>query len=249
MDIEKLKAEFEQSECFKRLEHVAQYTFFEFGAYIKRTDVPADIEKKCGKLITALLFSWSAWKEAKAQAVPYESCSIKSHEIIINETKSELIDGYDIAKEDEYLLESLVYRGACIGKAQAVSEGFVLVEKTKLMQIIGSAAIIEPITRGNPLMSKYKTELDFILSTVRAMIEAQEQKITELKVEWASDCFNCGHHEAIIYSTASEASTKGWFHDGDAVKCCKCGHTGEMDARGEDSDICWNENEAQEKKG
>lgn len=70
MDIEKLKAEFEQSECFKRLEHVAQYTFFEFGAYIKRTDVPADIEKKCGKLITSLLFSWSAWKEAKAQVVP-----------------------------------------------------------------------------------------------------------------------------------------------------------------------------------
>ncbi len=70
MDIEKLKTEFEQTECFKRLEHVAQYTFFEFGAYIKRTDVPADIEKKCGKLITSLLFSWSAWKEAKAQAVP-----------------------------------------------------------------------------------------------------------------------------------------------------------------------------------
>lgn len=68
MDIEKLKTEFEQTECFKRLEHVAQYTFFEFGAYIKRTDVPADIEKKCGKLITALLFSWSAWKEAKAQS-------------------------------------------------------------------------------------------------------------------------------------------------------------------------------------
>lgn len=61
-------------------------------------------------------------------------------------------------------------------KAQAVLEGFVLVEIAELMQIIGSAAIIEPITRGNPLMSKYKTELDFILSTVRAMIEAQEQK-------------------------------------------------------------------------
>lgn len=66
MDIEKLKAEFEQSECFKHLEHVAQYTFFEFGAYCKRTDVPTDIEKKYGKLITALIFSWSAWKEAKA---------------------------------------------------------------------------------------------------------------------------------------------------------------------------------------
>ena len=60
-------------------------------------------------------------------------------------------------------------------KAQAVPEGFVLVEKAKLMQIVGSAAIIEPITRGNPLMTKYKTELNFILSTVRAMIEAQEQ--------------------------------------------------------------------------
>ncbi|KAB0650994.1 hypothetical protein F7P73_14845 [Acinetobacter bohemicus] len=67
---------------------------------------------------------------AKAQAVPYEPGSFKSsHEIIINETKSELIDGYDIAKEDEYLLESLVYRGVCIGKAQAVPEGFVLVPR------------------------------------------------------------------------------------------------------------------------
>ena len=64
---------------------------------------------------------------------------------------------------------------ASVRKAQAVQEWFVLVEKAKLMQIVGSAAIIEPITRGNPLMSKYKTELDFILSTVRAMIEAQEQ--------------------------------------------------------------------------
>lgn len=69
MDIEKLKARFEQTECFKRLEHVAQYTFFEFGAYIKRTDVPADAEKKYGRFITALIFSWSAWKEAH-QAVP-----------------------------------------------------------------------------------------------------------------------------------------------------------------------------------
>lgn len=81
MDIEKLKAEFEQSECFKRLEHVAQYTFFEFGAYIKRTDVPADIEKKCGKLITSLLFSWSAWKEAKAQSVPEGFVLVKTADI------------------------------------------------------------------------------------------------------------------------------------------------------------------------
>lgn len=107
MDIEKLKAEFEQTECFKRLEHVAQYTFFEFGAYIKRTDVPADAEKKCGKLITALLFSWSAWKEAKAQAVPEKDAVIKklsdqlyaqemkaSAARVLCETACELLDDY-----------------------------------------------------------------------------------------------------------------------------------------------------------
>lgn len=61
---------------------------------------------------------------AKSQAVPEKTCSIQGHEIIINETKNELINDYDIAKEDEYLLEALVYRGVCIGKSQAVPEGF-----------------------------------------------------------------------------------------------------------------------------
>ena len=130
-------------------------------------------------------------------------------------------------------------------KAQAVPEGFVLVEKTKLMQIVGSAAIIEPITRGNPLMSKYKTELDFILSTVRAVIEAQEQKVTEMKINWGMECPRCNHNEAIIHSTAEKDS--GYeFMNGDAVNCLKCGNIGEMDANGEDSDIVWNEDEAQE---
>lgn len=91
-------------------------------------------------------------------------------------------DAYDDAKRLNDLWSTwcacvgLLYLKTNTAKAQAVPEGFVLVEKAKLMQIVGSAAIIEPITRGNPLMSKYKTELDFILSTVRAMIEAQEQK-------------------------------------------------------------------------
>ena len=66
MDIEKLKAAFESSKCFKRFEDVVQYTFFEFGAYCKRTDVPADVERKHGKLIWGLILTWDAWKEAKA---------------------------------------------------------------------------------------------------------------------------------------------------------------------------------------
>lgn len=119
MDIEKLKAEFEQSECFKKLEHVAQYTFFEFGAYIKRTNVPADIEKKCGKLITALLFSWSAWKEAKAQAVPewieYEKESPRidgRYQIFINGEQLtanwETPFGFSSAEDDTAFLQHLI---------------------------------------------------------------------------------------------------------------------------------------------
>lgn len=59
-------------------------------------------------------------------------------------------------------------------KAQAVSEGFVLVEKAKLMQIIGSVSIIEPITRGNPYMDSVKRELTAITDVVKTVIEAQE---------------------------------------------------------------------------
>lgn len=108
MDIEKLKAEFEQSECFKKLEHVAQYTFFEFGAYLKRTDVPDNVEKKCGHLITALIFSWGAWKEAKAQAVP-EWISVKDNlppeNILVlgmSQTHSNIFNVYNVMALDEF---------------------------------------------------------------------------------------------------------------------------------------------------
>lgn len=130
MDIEKLKAEFEQSECFKRLEHVAQYTFFEFGAYIKRTDVPADIEKKCGKLITALLFSWSAWKEAKAQAVPEGFALVKKvhpDAIVHNQglglfKECQIIYGWDGKSKDfKDALNKGFYHGVKLG-AKAVLE-------------------------------------------------------------------------------------------------------------------------------
>ena len=51
------------------------------------------------------------------------------------------------------------------------------------------------------------------------------------------------HNEAKINSTA-EPNNGYEFMDEDVVTCLKCGNTGEMDARGEDSDICWNEDEA-----
>lgn len=59
-------------------------------------------------------------------------------------------------------------------KAQAVPEGFVLIEKAKLMQIIGSVSMIEPITRGNPYMDSVKRELTAITDVVKTVIKAQE---------------------------------------------------------------------------
>ena len=131
MDIEKLKAEFEQTECFKRLEHVAQYTFFEFGAYIKRTDVPADIEKKCGKLITALLFSWSAWKEAKTQAVPeWKDYTVESPRIdgpyqifIMNQqlvAKWESPWGFSSIEDGDALNQELITHWSVLGNDPAI---------------------------------------------------------------------------------------------------------------------------------
>ena len=154
-------------------------------------------------------------------------------------------------------------------KAQAVPEGkgrsdFEIIDQTiELVDLIASSNRFQrdkskpfPFESNNPrniewwrLACKIQELLtdtdpdncDF--EEYKAMIEAQEPQITELKAEWASDCFKCGHHEAIIYSTAAEASTKGWFHDGDEAKCTGCGNTGEMDAQGEDSGILWNEDE------
>lgn len=72
--------------------------------------------------------------------------------------------------------EMLLNQGEALAqaKAQAVPEGFVLVEKAKLMQIIGSVSMIEPITRGNPYMDSVKRELTAITDVVKTVIKAQE---------------------------------------------------------------------------
>ena len=57
-------------------------------------------------------------------------------------------------------------------KAQAVTEGFVLVERSKLLQILGSAVAINT----NPKTKINLLESDFIIGELKAVIEAQEQK-------------------------------------------------------------------------
>ena len=67
--------------------------------------------------------------------------------------------------------------------------------------------------------------------------------MTEMKIDWGSNCFNCGHHEAIVKSTASKI---GLFHNGDDVECCNCGNKGVIDCNGEDTDINWDEGLSEE---
>lgn len=150
-----------------------------------------------------LNMAWEMWSSAKhsvkAQAVPegfvlvpernvhdhYIANHLKGTTCSVDVSKLTSNDGdriygklrsFDcLGSDGNTLIYDLESSNFNLVKTTGNTGDFVLVEKTKLMQIIGSAAIIEPITRGNPLMSKYKTELEFILSTVRAMIEAQEQ--------------------------------------------------------------------------
>lgn len=77
---------------------------------------------------------------------------------------------------------------------------------------------------------------------VKLPFDVIQDERREVKINWASNCFNCGHEEAIVYSTASV----GMFHDGDEVRCCNCGHEGCMDANGEDTDISWDEGLSQD---
>ena len=146
---------------------------------------------------------WAMWLRAKcnakSQAVPEKTCSIQGHEIIINETKNELINDYDIAKEDEYLLEALVYRGVCIGKSQAVPEGrtdIQIIEQTiGIVRLIGESNSFEcanskvfPFESKSPRLQvwwRVACEIQELLTDTdpnncdfeeyKAMIEAQEQ--------------------------------------------------------------------------
>ena len=175
---------------------------------------------------------------------------------------------------DEFNEHWDTFRAGWDAKAQAVPEGFVLVPKEPNEEQWGGFArllgrYMQSHSRYCPSnLKKYiehfesipswlnrevtNWESDHAFATAdlpvfiyKAMIEAQEQKVTEMKINWGMECPRCNHNEAIIHSTAEKDS--GYeFMNGDAVNCLKCGNTGEMDANSEDSDIVWNEYEAQE---
>ncbi|MOA03436.1 hypothetical protein D3C78_1229430 [compost metagenome] len=116
--------------------------------------------------------AWELWQAAQAQAAPEINGSIQAHELTISEIKAEIEEGYDLC-QDIHLLDALVEAGIQIGKVLALPEGFILIEKAKLIQVIGSVSMIEPITRGNPHMDSVKRELTAITDVVKTVIEAQ----------------------------------------------------------------------------
>ncbi len=94
MDIEILKAEFEASECFKRFERVVQYVTFDFGTYCAKVDIPKDAEK----FVSGLIFSWKAWREAKAhEAEKLKVCVV----VPVEPTEEMLIKGNRLALADK----------------------------------------------------------------------------------------------------------------------------------------------------
>lgn len=170
MDIEKLKAEFEQSECFKKLEHVAQYTFFEFGAYLKRTDVPDDVEKKCGHLITALIFSWGAWREAKAQAIPDGFVLVE---------KSKIRTWYQDDDEPENFCNSESHLN-CLG--DCLDDDDIITVNIHESAHISTRKVFGVWKSNSPtdIQSKFvlvdsREKAEEIVASNKAMIEAQEQ--------------------------------------------------------------------------
>lgn len=68
--------------------------------------------------------------------------------------------------------EILLNQGEALAqaKAQAVPDGFVLVERSKLLQILGSAVAINT----NPKTKINLLESDFIIGELKAMLKAQE---------------------------------------------------------------------------
>ena len=102
---------------------------------------------------------------------------IQKEKKAIKNLKAFYMEDWNLTEEERDDLDNLVSRIVAVVKteAQAVPEGFVLVEKAKLMQIIGSVSLIEPITRGNPYMDSVKRELTAITDVVKTVIEAQEQ--------------------------------------------------------------------------
>lgn len=109
---------------------------------------------------------------------------------------------------DTALAFNLFKKGWQAAKAQAVPEGFVLVERFKLLQMLGSAVAIKinPKTKTNLL------ESDFIVGELKAMIEDQEPAMTEITIR----CTNCGLEFESDYDLEQNLVDQetGEIHDG-----------------------------------
>jgi len=114
-------------------------------------------------------------KEREAfERLPLAELAIKSEYVFYNEETNSYWPNEDFCPSDAPETMNFAWEAWQAAKAQAVPEGFVLIEKAKLMQIIGSVSMIEPITRGNPYMDSVKRELTAITDVVKTVIKAQE---------------------------------------------------------------------------
>ena len=212
---------------------------------------------------------WDFWQAAKAQAVPEGFVLVPERNVhdhyIANHLKGTTcsVDVSELTGNDGDRIYGKLRSFDCLG-----SDGNTLIydlesSNFNLVKTTGNTGDFilvpkEPTDKTIAHMTNTPIEVNLLCDhadtflsegeaciAYQAMIEAQEQKVTEMKINWGMECPRCNHNEAIIHSTAEKDS--GYeFMNGDAVNCLKCGNIGEMDANGEDSDIVWNEDEAQE---
>ena len=184
--------------------------------------------------------SFDSWQAAKAQAVPEGFVLVPKEKISYFWQDNDEPENFCSNESDFDCL------GDCIDLGEIIEINKFTQAHINKEKLFGTwfAEAIDPSEKANFFVGNHAECLEIVAKN-KAMIEAQEQKVTEMKINWGMECPRCNHNEAIIHSTAEKDS--GYeFMNGDAVNCLKCGNTGEMDANSEDSDIVWNEYEAQE---
>ena len=169
MDIQKLRQEFEKLPYIKGILYRSE---FGFNESLNEYCHPDHTNHRLNYAF--IMGAWMAWQAA--QAVPDTQAlhdrllvkSIREHvESHISEVSvNDLFDkGWITAmKCVQNNIDCLKHR------IQPMTEGFVLVERSKLLQILGSAVAINT----NPKTKINLLESDFIIGELKAMIEAQE---------------------------------------------------------------------------
>ena len=167
----------EAFEAIPRNARVLRGAKFKDGEYVALSL----FDESSKELAAQLNYGWEVWQAAKAHeaeklkgwvVVPLNNTTIVAIERMVEQQVEASGITDDVFRLDGEKILNAAVEAQELSKAQAVPDGFVLVERSKLLQILGSAVAINT----NPKTKINLLESDFIIGELKAMIEAQEQK-------------------------------------------------------------------------